>query len=258
MGNVQANQKDVFLSLCQNGDVAKLRVLLEEHHASAEHFLSFKDRNDMNGLHHASENGHEKVLELFLLDKRFDVDLLAATCRGNTLLHLAARANKIKCAQVILRAANKAWEQCRLLWIALRKDRFDNPSCAFARFNKDEIRLLCRYIMRDSLSLNNVILARNSDGLIPLEYALKCQSRAVLPILITPVSVAQVRGYLGSPLHYAAAKGSTEACMLLLTLGANVNELNERRETPIYRACCAYPEAEETVKVICKMRILFF
>jgi hypothetical protein len=67
-----------------------------------------------------------------------------------------------------------------------------------------------------------------------------------------------VRGVLGSPLHYAAAKGSPEACELLLRMKSdNVNCTNMRGETPLFRACCAYPESAETVKVRFFSLVLF-
>ncbi len=98
-----------------------------------------------------------------------------------------------------------------------------------------------------------MILAKNQDDLIPFEYALKQGARSCVPLLVTPATVAQMRGALGSPLHYAAARGSAEACQLLLRMrDARVNERNSRRETPLFRACCAYPESSETVAVLLK------
>ena len=96
-----------------------------------------------------------------------------------------------------------------------------------------------------------MVLATNSDGIIPFEYALKNGARSCVPLLVTPATVAQMRGALGSPLHYAAARGSAETCALLLKMrGTDVNERNARRETPLFRACCAYPEAADTVAVL--------
>jgi hypothetical protein len=46
--------------------------------------------------------------------------------------------------------------------------------------------------MRDSEGLNKMILAKNNDDMIPLEYAMKNGSRDVIPLLITPATVKQV------------------------------------------------------------------
>jgi len=70
--------------------------------------------------------------------------------------------------------------------------------------------------MRESGSLNEILLKRNRDNMVAVEYAMKNGSRQVIPLLITPATVSQISGYLGSPLHYAAAKGSPDVCALLL------------------------------------------
>lgn len=61
-------------------------------------------------------------------------------------------------------------------------------------------------------------------------------------------------GALGSALHVAAANGVGEQAVRMLAREAgHVNDLNERNETPLFRACCAYPEAEETVCVLLEL-----
>ena len=79
-------------------------------------------------------------------------------------------------------------------------------------------------------------------------------AHSVIPLLATPAVLSGIGtdARLGSPLQYAAAKGEADACKLLLRRGndMDVNLLNDKRETPLYRACCGYPESVETVQVL--------
>jgi ankyrin repeat protein len=163
--NSSSSEKQAFLRMCELGKLKDIHDLWEVHRhettneKTKERFLSLADANGMTGLHlacEAGECGEAKVETTYVcfLGHTDIVKFLALGCsslldyvtiRGNTPLHIAARSNRPDCVKILLRAANQgSWEQCRLLWIALRKDRHTNPSCAFARFNKDEIRLLCQ------------------------------------------------------------------------------------------------------------------
>lgn len=257
MGNAHhattKQEAGAFLQSCEKGRLNEVKALAER--VGLERAMKLvnevSDLNAMYGTHLAAEAGHAHVLSFLVHDLK--ADLMARTVRHNTPLHIAARANQPECVSVLLRAGNCGWERARLLWIAYCKDRHSNPACALNVLPRDMIRLLSVYLMRDSLEFNRLILATNSDGLVPLEYAFKNGARKVFALLVSPATVAQLRGVMGSPLHYAAAKGATEAVVLLLRMkGENVDERNHRKETPLYRACCAFPEAADTVEVLLK------
>ncbi len=247
-------EREQFLRWAERGELHHLKAKVEEVglEAAKDVAATACDTNRMYATHLAAE--HDRAEFLSYLVNYLGASLMMPTARGNTPLHIAARSNSVACVQVLLRAGNKNWAQCRLLWIALRKDRFNNPVCALNVLPKDMIRLLTVYIMRDGFDFNKMILATNDDHLIPLEYALKCGARQCVPLLITPATITQVGSVLGSPLHYAAAKGSPEACALLAKMRCcGINDRNDRGETPLYRACCSYPESAETVETLLKL-----
>jgi hypothetical protein len=142
---------------------------------------------------------------------------------------------------------------------------------------------ICVLFKSEHVCYKRVILFRNNENMIPLEYALKNQARECVPLLITPATVKQVqekrlfcfcfscarpdprRAGLSFALRgrqrLARSRGLAAAnarcrlfcCSVLfcyILFADNVNELNERNETPLFRACCAFPESAETVKVI--------
>ncbi len=77
----------------------------------------------------------------------------------------------------------------------------------------------------------------------------------MIPLLLSQGSLRALKGSaLGSALHVAAANGLGEQALRMLVLEAGeINQVNHRDETPLYRACCAYPEADETVRVLLEL-----
>ena len=112
------------------------------------------------------------------------------------------------------------------------------------------IRYLSKVLMQHDETFQRLLRSRNDGKMTPFEYALKSNARTVQSLLITPATVAAMTD--SYPLHYAATKGSCEAVELLLEkgMGLDVNVINGRGETPLYRACCAYPEAHHVVALL--------
>ncbi len=155
-GGSVTSDKDKFLVAASKGDLKTIVAAVEAEgkEKATKHVNSVHDNNGMYATHLAAEGGHAAVLECLVSELK--ADLMVRTVRHNTPLHIAARCDKAECCRVLLRAGNDGWLKCRLLWIALRKDRFDNPACAFNCMPKDMIRLLTSYIMRDGFNFNKV------------------------------------------------------------------------------------------------------
>jgi len=238
-----------YLSACKTGIKLVIQDLIKTQPASVfkSEINRICDRNRMYGTHLAAESGNADILELLL---HSGADIFKKTCRGNTPLHIAARSNQLECTKVLLRFANDMWTKVRLLWIACYKPTEDS---LMSKLPQDVLRLIAKILMRDSVSFNKLILNVNNENLTAFEYALKNNARKIIPLLVTPATVMQISGYLGSPLHYSAHAGSVEATVLLVKLGCNVNARNSRGETPLFRACCSYPEATETVKTLLEL-----
>lgn len=200
----------------------------------------------MYGTHLAAEGGHVDVLDYLLLHK---ADPLLTTCRGNTALHIAARSNQGECAKLLLRYSNAMWSHARLLWINYQ---YPDPDSYFSMLPKDMIGEITILLAQDCLTFNKILSLTNHEGVTALEYAMKTRSKNVYPFLMSPLTVRSIRGVMGSPLHYAADCGAGEACEMLLKLGCDGNQRNHRGETPLYRACCTYPENSDCVKVFLK------
>lgn len=202
----------------------------------------------MYGTHLAAENGKSELLEYLF---REGADWMLRTCRINTVLHIAARSNKADCVKITLRTGNEKWIVSRLLWIA-NLYQSELPDCLFAYVPKDIICVISIYLAQLCLSFGELFEAKNGDGYMALEVAMRGRCHSVIPYLVSPVTVRSLSTTMGSPLHYAASCGCAEACRLLLALGANVNATNQRCETALFRACCAYPESPEAVQEILK------
>lgn len=224
------------------------------------------DGNKMYGSHLAAESGHAEVLELLMQNK---LSLFHTTIRGNTALHIAARSNQGECAKILLRygnsfhsfysysSGNAMWIRVRLLWIANHHPPEDS---LLNMLPKDIIGEISLALSRDCVSFNKLLEITNSEvghsraflifkGATALELAMRNRAHKVIPHLVSPFTVNSIRSVMGSPLHFAADCGATAACKLLLELGCEMNKLNHRGETGLYRACCSYPENEECVKV---------
>lgn len=239
-----------FLKACSTGDVAFLHKVAEElkHDKVALRALvaAKKDGNNMHGTHLAAEAGRAEVLRILFHD--FDADVMLLTVRGNTACHIAARADKAECLRLVLQKSNEMWLRVRLLWVAFYKP---TAGSILNKLPKDMIRYLARMLMQDNVTFNKVITMRNGDGLTALEYAVQNNARSCYSLLVSPVTVKAISSVLGNPLHYAAAHGCMEACDILIKIDPwSINELNMRNETPLYRACCAFPECPSVVKLL--------
>lgn len=155
-GASRAHDDDELLVAARSGNLKAVQAAVQQRgkEQAMEHLRRTHDGNQMYATHLAAEAGHAELLAFLVGELKGD--LLARTARGNTPLHIAARSDKAECCKVLLRAGNDGWAKCRLLWIALRKDRFTNPSCAISVLPKDMIRLLSSYIMRDGFDFNKV------------------------------------------------------------------------------------------------------
>jgi ankyrin repeat protein len=239
-------KKEEFINAVQGNQVKKIKQ-------ATAHLSSKKKKQIVDGFeggykmmatHLACENNFVELLEYLVFE--MEADLFKQSSRGNLPLHIAARSNNPKCCEILLKATSD-WERSRLLWIAFLKP---NDDCMISKMPRDMIRMLHQYSSRNNAEFNKMMLAKNNDNLSPLEYAFKNNARKCLPILITPLTVQSI-GIMGNPLHYAAAKGSLEGVQLLLnTKEVYVNALNNRNETPLFRACCAYPECADVVKLL--------
>lgn len=171
------------------------------------------------------------------------------TVRGNTALHIAARSGSAEAVRALLYGINaEMWQRARLLWIAYLKPNDGQ----LLHLSKDMTRLLASYLMRDCLSTNKLVRVKNHDGYTALELAMKDRCNGDVVKLLLNHSAAEIiqESPLGSALHAAAAYGLGERCRMLVRTAGDVNALNRRGETPLYRACCAYPETSETVKTL--------
>lgn len=220
----------------------------EENDYVVKFINNVSDGNQMYATHLAAEKGHAEYLEaLFFVGAQ--VNML--TCRGNTSLHIAARANKADCARAILRKGNSAWTVTRLLWIAFYHPTEDEANDCFITYLPfDIIGVISLILSQLCLAFGDLVQAKNHEGLTALELAMKNNARSLFPILCTSVTVQSLNSPMGTSLHYAAACGCHEAVTLLLQMGADVNARNRRNETPLFRACCCYPESPETVRAI--------
>eukprot|EP01127_Copromyxa_protea_P021467 TRINITY_DN7388_c1_g1_i1.p1 TRINITY_DN7388_c1_g1~~TRINITY_DN7388_c1_g1_i1.p1 ORF type:complete len:125 (-),score=9.79 TRINITY_DN7388_c1_g1_i1:214-588(-) len=90
---------------------------------------------------------------------------------------------------------------------------------------------------------------KNQKNRTPLEHAIQWRSKKAALELISPFTALHIRGPMGSVLHYAADCGQAETCDALIKNGCSLNERNSREETPLVRACCAFPESPDTVRV---------
>eukprot|EP01127_Copromyxa_protea_P020257 TRINITY_DN6741_c0_g1_i2.p1 TRINITY_DN6741_c0_g1~~TRINITY_DN6741_c0_g1_i2.p1 ORF type:complete len:239 (+),score=9.09 TRINITY_DN6741_c0_g1_i2:211-927(+) len=196
----------------------------------------------MYGTHLAAEIGSTAILDFLLIQS---ADLFAVTVSGNTALHIAARRNQVECAKLILRHANTSWEIIRLLWLNIS---FPGNSL-LDLLPKDVIGEISLKLSQMCDVGNSLLTLRNSQRQTPLEYAIKTRSEKVITHLISPFT-AHLKSNMGSLLHQAADGGSPSACAALLNHGYSVDCLNSRGETPLYRACCTYPESPATVKVL--------
>lgn len=233
-----------FLAACTKGQIDYLKEWAKQYSEDdiKAELNRTADGNRMYGTHLAAEAGHHEVLDFLLLH---GADWNLTTCRENTPLHIAARANKPECVKILLRHANMMWLKIRLLYSVAHWP--PAHGCLLTMLNRDVITLISIMLVQDCISFNELVLKKNSDGYTALEYAMRNQSHACIPLLVSPITVRQLRGVMGSPLHFAAERGSREACELLLKMDAEINQRNARGETPLFRACCAYPEAESAV-----------
>lgn len=239
--------------MCSRGELQELMAFAEKHSSSGHSMQKWvnttSDTYKMTGMHLAAEHNHASTLRWLLLECKGDHTL--PTVRGNTPLHIAARQGSVDCVRVLVRHSNtEMWARVRLLWIALR---VPNDGCTL-RLTPDVTRLLTSYLMRDSLATNKYVLTHNSEGKSALSLAMSNSQRDVVPLLLHSTTLNSLNDSpLGTPLHVAAAVGMASVCRLLVRTGAFINALNQRHETPIYRACCAYPEAEETVAALLQL-----
>eukprot|EP01127_Copromyxa_protea_P009029 TRINITY_DN2096_c0_g1_i3.p1 TRINITY_DN2096_c0_g1~~TRINITY_DN2096_c0_g1_i3.p1 ORF type:complete len:145 (-),score=26.62 TRINITY_DN2096_c0_g1_i3:3-437(-) len=97
--------------------------------------------------------------------------------------------------------------------------------------------------------MTEVLDAQNDESQTPLEYAIQSRAEEAALALISPFTSHRIRGVMGSVLHLAADRGLATVCDALIKNGCLVNERNSREETPLFRACCAYPESPEAVRV---------
>lgn len=243
--------RERFVDCCRKGKLEDVMQMLTENESQNKSFLnSACGANEMYGTHLAAEGGHAHLLELLL---QHGADPMLKTVRGNTALHIAARSGQSEAVRVILRSlSEEMWQRARLLWVACKKP---NDGQSFPRLPPDMIRLLTYYLMRDCLSTNAMICHTNNDGATALDLAMKNRETEVVKLLLNQASASTIReGVLGSPLHAAAAYGIGEGCRLICRTTADANTLNRRGETPLFRACCAYPETEATVKCLLSLR----
>jgi len=235
-----------FLKHCSSGNIKAVKELSNDHSPEQITKLlnSTCDSSEMYATHLAAEFGHAELLDLIL---KAGADLFLITCRSNTALHIASRSNKPECVNILMRHANLMWFVVRQLWIALR---YPPTQSNLTMLSKDVIGVISTILMADCVSFNKLILMKNNDNFTALECAMKNGAKSVIPLLVSPLTVQQLQGVMGSPLHWAAACGSVETCALLVKFGAPLNAKNERGETALFRACCAYPEAADCVKLL--------
>lgn len=246
---LSSQEKESFLEACVRGDVPFLKQWLTQKDAKfhAKFLNNVTGASQMYATHRAAEYGRHEFLAL-LYENGARLNLL--TNRNNSALHIAARANQVECARVILRAGDTGWSKTRLLWLAFQQSKQPDHECLFAYLPYELIATLAVILSHLCLAFNELVQYRNIDNLTALELAMKNNARKLFPLLCTSVTVQGLNGPMGSPLHYAAAYGCHEAVKMLLSMGADVNEMNQRKETPLFRACCCYPESSKTVRTI--------
>ena len=118
--------RGVYLAACERGDVAALKAMITEKGLDEDEVKSLidttHDSNGMHGTHIAIEvRGKDKDKAMAVLDYLYSeckADLFLKSIRDNTALHIAARSDHRRAANIILKAANSMWPRCRLLWIA--------------------------------------------------------------------------------------------------------------------------------------------
>lgn len=250
--SLQERPDATFSRACRYGDISVLREIKErqDRNFGPKHFKAYININteypSLYGTHIAAENGKDEVLE-FLYENGAHL-FLPGGFDGDSALHFASVKNHAKCVQVILRFANKLWPSASLIWLANTHEE----NSIFANIPKDIIGVISIHLSRLCPNFRELVNYENKKKQTALYVAIKANSTSVLPYLISPISAGGLSELMGAPLHFAASYGCGEACRLLLCIGEDINEQNHRDETPIFRACCAYPEADNCVREILK------
>jgi len=240
---VEDPNRTAFLDACSEGRTKDVLEWIQKD--TTRQFINYRDRDMMYGTHLAAEGGHLDVLVTLYNE---GCDFFATSIQGNTALHIAARSGQQKSVQIILQLANKEWTKVRLLFIASSHPSKDS---ILSRLPKDVIYCLSVVLSRFCVSLNKLLAMQNRPGLTALDIAMKNRLKQTIPHFLSRVTAqSAVSSRMGSTLHSAAENGCPEVCQALIDLGGDINKLNERGETPLYRACCSYPEAATTVKLL--------
>jgi ankyrin repeat protein len=179
---------------------------------------------DLDGytpLHYAAKHGHLEVADFLLTKKGADPNI--GDCYGATPLHIAAANGHVAVVDLLLQK-NANFNKTEQLY------GYTPLHYAAERGHTEVIQLLLN---------NRAVFKATTSGFTPLHVAAREPFVKVVKLLLdSGIDVNIVNTSNGStPLHVAAEKnGNLEVIKLLLARGANTNQVDRARNTPLYIA----------------------
>ena len=214
-----------------------LRVVAdsEQEHVEMARFLLDHGADPKAGLRPAAFSGHEDIVKL-LLDRGAPVDGNGPGEDGTPLYFAAASGSKAVFDLLIARGADrKAKAKNTTL---LHKAAFGgNPE-------------LIEMLIAEGWDLT----ASDRGGRTPFDLAVESRHSGRLEafkVFLKHGSSVSRKSYNGSePLHFAAGSGSVDSVEALLSLGADVNAVDNMGKTPLHRAVKAYYNRVATIECL--------
>lgn len=100
--------------------------------------------------------------------------------------------------------------------------------------NKSVVDIICQFARKKGVE-NEVVNARDKSGFTPLARAIQAGYSFLIPVLVSFGANVKIASYAGTtPLHLAVRDCSTDACFLLLRLGADPVAKDSANHTPFY------------------------
>ncbi|MHC9542601.1 MAG: ankyrin repeat domain-containing protein [Vulcanimicrobiota bacterium] len=221
-GSAFAEPGDTFLEAVVNGNMAKVKAMLEKQ----PEFLNAQDESGNNALHAAAYYGKGKssgqsssafleIIEL-LTGRGLPVD--SQNVNGQTPLHLAAMAGNLEVVELLLQKGAS---------IKILNKKGEPPLQMAAHGHNQAVAEL---LIAKGADVN----LKSSNGSTPLHQAAFVSDPYMVKFLLSKGAKINAQKKDGNtPLHMAALGGDTESVKILLSSGADKTIKNKDGQTPL-------------------------